>query len=62
MSNIYKIINEDTDLKVYYNEISILKTIKALDGRHKGLYEYYIELWENLEGKRFNKALLKSVS
>ena len=61
MVGIYKITNEENNNDVTFNETALLKVIKHLDGRNRPLQEYYIELWENLEGKRFSKKHLRLV-
>jgi len=55
MGDILKIINEDTGLSVPFNEIALLKAIKSFDGRNKKDYDYYVDKWENLTGRRFDK-------
>lgn len=61
MVSILKIINEDNNKSVPFNETAILKVIKSLEGRNKPLQDYYIDLWENLEGKRFNNKQLQLI-
>ena len=61
MVGIYEIKNPVNNNSVGYNETAILKTIKALSGRNKPLQDYYVELWENLEGKKFNKEHLECI-
>jgi hypothetical protein len=61
MVGIYKITNEENGNNVPYNETALLKVIKGLEGRNKPLQEYYIDLWENLHGRRFTKKHLELV-
>ena len=61
MTSIYYIINSETNIKVPFNETALLKIIKSTEKRNKPLYNYYVNLWENLEGKRFNAKFLELV-
>lgn len=55
----YKIINEKNGNVEYINDKLLLNTIKKLYGRDKTHQKYFIELWENLEGKKFTKKELE---
>ena len=59
MVGVFLILNEENKNRVPYNETAILKTIKKLDGRDGTLRDYYINMWENLMGKKFNKKYLE---
>ena len=56
MTSIYKIKNENNRNSIPYNELLLLKTIKSLENRNKELSDKYILLWENLEGKPFDRS------
>jgi len=55
MVGIYTITNTETKNNTPINETLLLKTIKSLDGRHKELSVKWIEIWEDLESKKFDK-------
>jgi len=55
----YKVINEKNGNVDYINDKLLLNIIKKLNGRSKEHQEYIIKLWENLEGKKFDKKELK---
>lgn len=55
MVGIYTINNTQNNSNTPLNETLILKTIKSLDNRHKELSNKWIEIWEELENKRFDK-------
>lgn len=59
--NIYYIINEETKVKIPFNETALLKVIKTTYKRNKPLYDYYVNIWENLEGKKFDIKYLELV-
>jgi len=59
MVSIYYIIKEDEEKKIPFNETALLKIIKGLHNRNKPLYNYYVNLWENLEGKKFSEKYLE---
>lgn len=58
MSSLYIIINETSGVKCPFSEKAILEVIKSLQGRNKKLREHYIDKWEKLEGKKFDKKYL----
>ncbi len=58
MVGVYEIRNKVNSSVSPYNEILLLKTIKALQGRNKDLQDHYINIWEELNNKKFDKNLL----
>ncbi len=58
MVAVYEIKNKVTSSITPYNEILLLKTIKALNGRNKDLQDHYINIWEELNNKKFDKSML----
>ena len=61
MVGIYYIINNGDSKKIPFNETALLKVIKLLYSRNKPLYNYYVTIWENLEGKRFKPEYLEMI-
>lgn len=54
MVSIYKMTNDANNHSVKTNERLIFKTLKALKVRNPNLCKDWIELWEELEGKKFD--------
>lgn len=61
MTSLYTIINDNSGVKCPFSEKAILEVIKSLQGRNKKLQEHYIEKWEILEGKKFDKKYLNLI-
>jgi len=59
MVSFYKIINKKNNRETEFNEITLLKIIAVLKDRNIMLYNLLIEIYEQLEGEKFNKELLK---
>ena len=61
MVGTFKIMDEIERTTTPYNEIILLKTIKALKGRNDDLRNIYIRIYEDLTEKEFNEKLLKLI-
>lgn len=59
MVQTYTIKNDYENTSSPYNEIQLLKTIKALEGRNNELRDIYISIYENLTEHKFTKEALK---
>jgi len=58
MSSIYIINNSENKTYIEYNDMLLLETIKVLLQRKKPLALKYIDIWEELEGKKFSEKYL----
>lgn len=54
----YKITNENNGNSVPLNEVKLLRLIKSLGTRYKVQRDDFIEVWENLSGKKFSEKFL----
>jgi len=55
MVEFYKILDEENRNSIPINSKLLIKTIKSVDGRNKEVYSDWVEIYETLTGKKFNK-------
>lgn len=55
MVEFYKIINDENKNQAPINSRLILVTIKSVDKRNKKVYDDWVEIYEILTGKKFDK-------
>jgi len=59
MVNQYKLLNETNNRGFWINEIQLIDLIKICHRRNHSYYRKLVEIYEHLEGKSFDPAMLK---
>ncbi len=59
MASTYKLLNESNNKGFWINEIQLIDLIKICYRRNNSYFRKLVEIYEHLEGKKFDYSLLK---